>query len=261
MEVKDTGAAYRFEQESNCPPGYKQTEVGVIPEDWSSIPLSDLLTFKNGLNKAKQYFGTGTPIVNYMDVYQNPGLTTEKIAGKVTVTRDEKNNYSAKVGDVFFTRTSETVDEIGISAVLLEEVADAVFSGFVLRGRPISDNLELEFKKYCFRQKNVRKQIISTSSYTTRALTNGRLLSKVFLPVPPTKAEQEAIATTLSDTDALIESLDQLISKKRHIKKGAMQELLIGIMGGLMGLKMPPGFGVAPSTAKYRAESAKPEQR
>lgn len=48
------------------------------------------------------------------------------------------------------------------------------------------------------------------------------------IPLPPTKAEQEAIATALSDADALIESLEQLIAKKRHIKQGAMQELLTG---------------------------------
>ena len=51
------------------PAGYKQTEIGVIPKDWELRPLGDFFTFKNGLNKAKQFFGHGTPIVNYMDVY------------------------------------------------------------------------------------------------------------------------------------------------------------------------------------------------
>jgi type I restriction enzyme S subunit len=71
------------------PEGYKQTEVGVIPEDWLTIKIGDLFGFKNGLNKAKEFFGTGTPIVNYMDVFNHPGLHKSDILGKVTVSTDE----------------------------------------------------------------------------------------------------------------------------------------------------------------------------
>jgi type I restriction enzyme S subunit len=206
--------------------GYKQTEVGMIPEDWEAVPIGNIFEFKNGLNKAKEYFGKGTPIVNYMDVFNNTGLLKKEVGGKVTLTTDEIRNYQVKKGDVFFTRTSETVEEIGMSSVLLEDITDAVFSGFVLRGRPKNDMLTLLYKQYCFRSKEVRKQICSTSSYTTRALTNGKLLSNVYIPVPPTITEQTAVATALSDADALIQSLEKLIAKKRNIKQGAMQELL-----------------------------------
>ena len=206
--------------------GYKQTEVGEVPEDWNAIPIGKIFEFKNGLNKAKGFFGKGTPIVNYMDVFNNPGLIKQDVEGKVTLAADEIRNYQVKKGDVFFTRTSETVDEIGMSSVLLENIASAVFSGFVLRGRPKNDILDLLYKQYCFRSQEVRKQICSTSSYTTRALTNGKLLSNVYIAVPPTKAEQTAIATALSDADALIQSLEKLIAKKHLIKQGAMQELL-----------------------------------
>lgn len=116
--------------------GYKITEVGVIPSDWEVISLGEVFDCKNGLNKEKQYFGQGTPIVNYMDVYKKNGLFSTDLAGKVTLSSQEIKNYEVKKGDVFFTRTSETVDEIGISAVMLEEIKDAVFSGFVLRARP-----------------------------------------------------------------------------------------------------------------------------
>jgi type I restriction enzyme S subunit len=152
--------------------------------------------------------------------------------------RFEIRAYGVRQGDVFFTRTSETVDEIGIAAVLLEDVDDGVFSGFVLRARPKSLDLDLDllFKKYCFDSEIVRKQITSTSSYTTRALTNGRLLSQVILPCPPELEEQRAIATALSDVDALIAALDKLIAKKRHLKTATMQQLLTG-------KKRLPGFG------------------
>lgn len=205
--------------------GYKQTDFGVIPMDWEVIKLGDLFEFRNGLNKEKKYFGYGTPIINYMDVFRSRGIYSRQIHGKVFLSRSEINAFHAKIGDLFFTRTSETVDEIGISSVLLDDSIDTVFSGFVLRGREKLVKLNLEFKKYCFTEKSIRNQIISTASYTTRALTNGRLLSQILIKVPPL-SEQAAIANALSDMDALISQTEKLIEKKKSIKQGAMQELL-----------------------------------
>jgi type I restriction enzyme S subunit len=207
--------------------GYKQTEIGVIPEDWEVKQIGNSFIFKNGLNKAKKYFGEGKPIINYMDVFKNCGIYKKDIFGKVQVNKEEIKNYNVKRGDVFFTRTSETIDEIGLTAVIMEDIENAVFSGFVLRARPIDNSYILEYKKYCFSSKYIRNQIISTSSYTTRALTNGTFLSKVYIPVPP-KPEQKAISTALSDIDHLINSLEQLIAKKEAIKKATMQQLLTG---------------------------------
>jgi type I restriction enzyme S subunit len=208
-------------------PGYKQTEVGVIPEEWSAQTLGELFSFKNGLNKAKEYFGYGTPIVNYMDVYEHSGIYASDIKGKVSVSKQELKAFEVRKGDVFFTRTSETVEEIGITAVILDELDDAVFSGFVLRARPKGDSLEDQFKKYCFTLPIVRNQITSKSTYTTRALTNGRVLSVVSIACPQ-KPEQRAIAGALSDVDALIGALDRLIAKKHDLKQAAMQQLLTG---------------------------------
>lgn len=213
--------------EVKVPEGYKQTEIGVIPEDWEVKDLGSFMVFKNGLNKAKEFFGYGTPIVNYMDVYKSGAIQPYNIAGKVFVTSDEIRNYSAIKGDVFFTRTSETVEEIGLSSVLIDDIEDAVFSGFVLRARLKKKTLENSYMKYCFRSKSTRNQIQGTASYTTRALTNGKLLSNVLIPIPP-KKEQTAIATALSDVDNLIQSLEKLIAKKEAIKTGTMQQLLTG---------------------------------
>lgn len=208
--------------------GYIKYEVGEFPEDWNVILIGDSLKFKNGLNKESEYFGYGTPIVNYMDVFNNHGIKQKNIEGKVFLNREEKNSFSAKKGDVFFTRTSETQEEIGNSAVLLENIDDCVFSGFILRGRPKNNIVLPEYYQYCLTPNYVRNQIISTSSYTTRALTNGRFLSKVKLIIPPTLEEQKSIATALSDVDELISGLEKLISKKKDIKRGAAQALLSG---------------------------------
>lgn len=206
---------------------FKKTEIGLIPNDWELMDIGEIFTFKNGLNKAKEYFGLGTPIVNYMDVFKKRGLTLKDIKGKVTVSNNELKTYNVKKGDVFFTRTSETVDEIGITSVILEDPHKTVFSGFILRARPYRKILDLDYCRYCFSSYETRKQITSKSSYTTRALTNGRLLSSVTIPIP-TKNEQQGIAKCLSDLDDLITSLHNLIAKKRTIKQSAMQQLLTG---------------------------------
>jgi len=206
---------------------YKKTKAGLIPEDWDAPSLGEIFVFKNGLNKAKQFFGYGTPIVNYMDVYGKCGLLACDIQGRVSLDRQELKNFEVRKGDVFFTRTSETAAEVGMASVMLEDLADTVFSGFILRARPKSDSLEDQFKKYCFSTRAVRKQITSQSTETTRALTNGRYLSSVTIARPP-KSEQRAIAGALSDVDALIGALDAALTKKRNLKKAAMQHLLTG---------------------------------
>jgi type I restriction enzyme, S subunit len=207
--------------------GYKQTEVGVIPNEWETLLLKDLFIFKNGLNKAKEFFGYGTPIVNYMDVYRSRGMYSGELKGRVSLGRDELKAFNVRKGDVFFTRTSETADEVGISSVMLDEPEATVFSGFVLRARPKDDSLDNEFKKYCFSTDIVRKQITSQSTETTRALTNGRSLGAVAIARPPI-AEQRSIAEALSDVDALLGGLDRLIAKKRDLKQAAMRQLLTG---------------------------------
>jgi type I restriction enzyme S subunit len=109
----------------------------------------------------------------------------------------------------------------------LDEPQDAVFSGFVLRARLKNDSLDDGFRKYCFASLPVRKQITSKSAYTTRALTNDRVLSAVSLACPP-KEEQTAIAGVLSDMDAEVGALEARWEKTRQIKRGMMQELLTG---------------------------------
>ena len=207
--------------------GYKQTNLGTLPNTWEAVLLGDLFAFKNGLNKAKRFFGSGTPIVNYMDVFERPGLRPGDLSGRVSLTPEEIRNFKVQRGDVFFTRTSETVEDIGVTSVMLYEPHDTVFSGFVLRARPRDGRLNDRYKQYCFSHRVVRSQIVSNATYTTRALTNGRILSTVWIAVPPIP-EQRAIAEALSDVDGLLNALETLIAKKRAIKQAAMQQLLTG---------------------------------
>ena len=68
---------------------------------WKSTKLAELFIFKNGLNKGKEFFGHGTPIVNYMDVNKNTAITSANIHGLVDVNASELKNCSANFGDMF----------------------------------------------------------------------------------------------------------------------------------------------------------------
>jgi type I restriction enzyme S subunit len=204
-----------------------QTRLPGFTDKWERKALGDLFTFKNGLNKAKEFFGKGTPIVNYMDVYRGAGLRETSLAGRVSVSAQELKAFNVRRGDVFFTRTSETVEEIGLSAVMRDDCIDTVFSGFLLRARPKDNSLCDSFKTYCFRSQTIRQQITCRASYTTRALTNGRLLSVVVLD-QPSRDEQSEIAGVLTDMDAELAALEQRRDKTRLLKQGMMQALLTG---------------------------------
>lgn len=206
---------------------WKDTEIGRIPKDWEVKPIGEIFTFKNGLNKGKEFFGEGTPIINYTDVYHKRSLVAKDIKGKVTLSSDEIKRFEVKKGDMFFTRTSETPEEVGIASVLLEDIPSCVFSGFVLRARPINDSLFPDYCGYGFSTKQIRKDIVNNCTFTTRALTNGQVLSSIKIPLLPI-SEQQRIANALSDIDMLIASLDKAIEKKRLVKQGAMQQLLTG---------------------------------
>ena len=206
---------------------WKDTEIGRIPKDWEVKPIGEIFTFKNGLNKGKEFFGEGTPIINYTDVYHKRSLVAKDIKGKVTLSSDEIKRFEVKKGDMFFTRTSETPEEVGIASVLLEDIPSCVFSGFVLRARPINDSLFPDYCGYGFSTKQIRKDIVNNCTFTTRALTNGQVLSSIKIPLLPI-SEQQRIANALSDIDMLITSLDKAIEKKRMVKQGAMQQMLTG---------------------------------
>jgi type I restriction enzyme S subunit len=205
-----------------------------IPEGWTGTTLGNLMEFKNGLNKEKAAFGAGTPIVNYTDVYKKTSLESDDVAGLVTVTKNELVNNSAQKGDVFFTRTSETLLEIGMASVLLDDIKDCVFSGYILRGRPTSNEVLSKYFAHSLRTPSIRKEIMRKSSMTTRALTTGKFLGAVEYSYPP-EEEQGRIIKTLDIWDEAVEKLDRVIELKKDVKKGLMQKLLTG------GLRLP-GF-------------------
>ena len=206
-------------------PGFKQTEVGEIPEDWDVAPLTELGEFKNGINKSSESFGHGSPFVNLMDVFGVSRICPNKELGLVETNAEEQRIYNLQKGDVLFIRSSVKPSGVGLTAVIEDFFPNAVYSGFLLRFR---DNGKLAngFKAYCFHESGFRKRVIGASSVSANTNINQDSLKRLHLAFPPTLAEQEAIAGALGDADALIESLERLVAKKRDVKQGAMQELL-----------------------------------
>ena len=195
-------------------------------EDWEQRKLGDFYTFKNGLNKEKVYFGYGDSIVNFTDVFHNRQIYSSTLKGKVSVNKKELENYKVKEGDLFFTRTSETIDEIGFPAVVMEPMERVVFSGFVLRGRAEKyDPLVNIFKSYIFFTNNFRLEMKKKSSMTTRALTSGTVLKEMYFSYPKDLEEQTKIGEILLRLDKII-TLHQRKLEHLNLKKKALLQKL-----------------------------------
>ena len=191
--------------------------------EWKT--LGEIFEFKNGLNKEKEAFGHGTPIVNYTDVYKNRGLYKNTLKGLVSLNDNEIARYSVKRGDVFFTRTSETKEEVGYPSVMLDDIKQCTFSGFVLKAHPLIDLLIPEYCKYCFFSHSFRQEVIKRATLTTRALTNGKSLSKITIPIP-TLARQQEIVSILDTFEASITNLEAQLEQRQKQYEYYREKLL-----------------------------------
>ena len=204
---------------------------------WEQRKVGDYYEFKNGLNKGKEFFGEGTPIVNFTDVFHNRGISPEMLSGKVRLELSEIKNYEVKKGDIFFTRTSETIEEIGYPSVMLGEPENTVFSGFVLRGRCFlkDDPLDNLFKKYIFFTDAFRTEMLRKSSMTTRALTSGTAIKNMEFLRPSSKEEQHKIGELLTKLDYLI----TLHQHKQNNLKNILKYIEITLIITKEAAKMP----------------------
>ncbi|WP_347202375.1 restriction endonuclease subunit S [Nonlabens sp.] len=200
-----------------------EIRFGGFTDEWQTTEVGFFYNFKNGLNKGKEFFGYGKPIVNFTDVFHNRELYASELKGKVDVTTDEIKNYGVRKGDLFFTRTSETIDEIGYPSVILDEPKDAVFSGFVLRARAIDeDPLDDLFKKYVFNTEVFRTEMIKKSSMTTRALTSGTAIKKMLFTFPIDKKEQRKLGEQLTKIEKLLKNHNTQLKKLTNLKKAML---------------------------------------
>ena len=205
------------------PPGYKQTEVGVIPEDWK---VSELDTVAQILDPQPDHrtppaTSAGEPYIGISDFLDDHTVDWESCRKVISRAVDKQRlSFQIKQGDIIFGK----IGTIGAPRFVPTVPFRYALSANVLLIQPMIDSY---FVMSWLRSKICQKAVASELHSTSQAAFGINKMRCVMLPTP-TKAEQEAIASALSDADTLIESLEQLIAKKRGIKQATMQQLLTG---------------------------------
>lgn len=195
--------------------------------EWQKVKLGELYEVHNGLSKGRQFFGTGFPFLTFSNVFNNWFLP-EQLESLVQTTDKEREACSIKAGDVFITRTSETMNELGMSSVALKDYPNATYNGFTKRLRPKTDRVFPRYMGYYLRTPKFRGQFMAFSSMTTRAsLANNDLLNmEVELP---SMEIQHRIATVLSRYDSLIENYQKQIKLLEEAAQRLYKEWFIGL--------------------------------
>ncbi|MBD9537304.1 restriction endonuclease subunit S [Stenotrophomonas sp. STM01] len=205
--------------------GYKQTEVGVIPKDWECShigPLIDLLTghpFPSG-----GYTDSGVRLLRGSNVKRGKTDWSEDLTKYWPEVSGELRKYQLVVGDIVVSmdgslvgRSFAELEASDVPALLLQRVA-----------RVRSTYVDQSYLKTWICSKKFTDHCDSVKTTTAIPHISPADIRSFKIGLPPTKDEQSAIATALSDVDSLLAAQDALIAKKRAIKQGAMQELLTG---------------------------------
>lgn len=205
-------------------PGYKRSDVGVIPEDWGVLPLGECLVSRPsyGINAAAVPYSDALPVyIRITDISDDGRFSPDKL---VSVKSEQAGNFYLSDGDIVFARTGASV---GKSYRYDPKDGALVFAGFLIRVRPDANKLLPAFAAAYVTTGNYWRWVRLMSMRSGQPGINGNEYAQ--LPIPlPLLPEQRAIAQALSDVDALLATLDQMIAKKRDLKQAAMQQLLTG---------------------------------
>ena len=188
--------------------------------------LSEVGTFKNGINKDAKDFGHGYPIVNLMDIFGKSRLSNIEF-GLVNASENDLRAFKIEKGDVLFIRSSVKRTGVGEASVVVDEIDDLTYSGFLIRFRDEYLKLSLNYKRYCFQTPSIRKQILQFATTSANTNINQDSLNKIVLMIP-SNHEPEKIASFLTAVDSKIEKLTRKKELLEEYKKGVMQKLFSG---------------------------------
>jgi type I restriction enzyme S subunit len=211
------------------PQGYKQTVVGVIPEDWELKQICDLNPFITSGSRgwAAFYSDRGAPFIRITNLSRGSIYLDLEDLRLVNLPQETSEGIRTQLQDhdVLISITAD----IGIIGYVSASVPKpAYINQHIALVRFDSSSTAPKFISYFLASEKPQKLFRALTDSGAKAGMSLQTVQKIHLALPPTKAEQEAIAEALSDADALIEALEQLIAKKRQLKQGAMQELLTG---------------------------------
>jgi type I restriction enzyme S subunit len=218
-------------------PGYKQTEVGGIPDQWVVKPLGELFEFSGGYSASRSQLSTeGHCYLHYGDIHGSAETFIDTHVNyqdipklDIPLKRVSPRSLLAD-GDVVFVDASEDDEGASRHVVVVNKENVPFISGLhTIVGKSKSDELLHEYRRYCFQTAAIRQQFLFYAVGTKVVGISKTNIPKLFLPVPPL-AEQRAIAEALSDVDELLGGLNRLVVKRRDLKQAAMQLLLTGQM-------------------------------
>jgi type I restriction enzyme, S subunit len=206
--------------------GYKQTEVGVIPEDWEVKPLAGSISIIHGYGFESQFFSShGAFFLTTPGNFHEDGGFRDLGEKQKFYNGFLPEGFLLSHEDLIVAMTEQAEGLLG-SAAFIPTEGKYLHNQRLGKIKVTSANISTRFLYWVFNSKAYRRKVNETAAGTKVKHTSPSKLLEIPVLLPSSKSEQEAIACTLSDIDALIESLDRLLTKKRQIKQGAMQELL-----------------------------------
>lgn len=207
------------------PAGYKQTEVGVIPDDWEVCPVRQKGEILTGKALAASAPGTQRPYLRTKNVFDGRIDIDDVLT--MPMTDEQFAQFQIRNGDVLLNE-GQSLELVGRCAIYQDEYPEpCAIQNALLRFRARAGVSE-KFASYLFRHCQQTGVFARIALQTTSvAHLGGSRFERLYLSWP-TESEQRAIAAALSDVDALLAKLDQFIAKKRDLKQAAMQQLLTG---------------------------------
>ena len=190
--------------------------------EWHNHPLTDFMSFKNGMNPDVKRFGHGTKFISVMDILNNQFIYYDDIRASVEVIDSDLETYGVNYGDILFQRSSETLEDVGQANVYLDS-KPVVFGGFVIRGKS-KGNYNPLFFRYLLASPAVRKRIITKGAGAQHFNIGQDGLSKVCVDIP-CKQEQEKIAKLLSLLDERMATQSKIIEDLKKLKSAISKHL------------------------------------
>lgn len=206
-------------------PGYKHSDVGVIPDDWDAKAIGEEIDLLTGFPfPSSGYSKSGVRLLRGSNIKRGQTDWSDDIVQYWPEVSRELARYSLQVGDLVVSmdgslvgRSFAQLRDSDLPALLLQRVAR-------IRGK----KMDVTYLRQFVGSDQFIKYVDSVKTVTAIPHISPGDIRRFTIPVPPTIEEQRAIAQALSDVDALLAALDQVIAKKCDLKQAAMQQLLTG---------------------------------
>jgi type I restriction enzyme, S subunit len=194
---------------------------------WATTSLGQLGTTFGGLSgKSATDFGTGAPFITYKNVFENAAADPRNVE-LVAIGGAERQN-AVRFGDILFTTSSETPDEVGMSSVILFDPGTMYLNSFCFGFRPKhTDEIVPAFSAHFFRSEEMRTKIAALAQGSTRYNVSKTQMLKLSFNLPG-PSEQHALAKLLDVAQALINRESDQLDALRQEKSALMQQLLTG---------------------------------